>query len=174
MTILHPNIVSLMVALAFAVLANAVGAQPDHPVLLEDVVVTAERRERHVQRVPMSITALTEDDLEASAIENTFDLQYHTPGLVFKTNTVLGQPYIRGVGSDLISVGADPAVATFVDGVYQTRPVAAIQNLFDVERVEILKGPQGTLFGRNATGGAVHVISKEPTPDLEAEADLLQ
>jgi outer membrane receptor protein involved in Fe transport len=77
--------------------------------------------------------------------------------------SVFSQPYIRGIGSDLLSIGADPAVATFVDGVYQSRAVEAYQHLFDVERVEILKGPQGTLYGCNATGGAVHIISKPLT-----------
>ena len=76
------------------------------------------------------------EELDASAIENTFDLQYRVPGFVFKSNAVINQPYIRGIGSDLLSIGTDPAVATFVDGVYQSRAVAAYQQLFDVERVE--------------------------------------
>ena len=86
---------------------------------LEEVVVTAERRERNPQRVPLSLTVLSGAELDAASIENTFDLQYRVPGFEMKTNSLLGQPYIRGVGSDLITVGTDPAVATFVDAVGQ-------------------------------------------------------
>ena len=140
---------------------------------LEEVIVTAERRERNLQQVPISITALTGDDLDASVVENTIDLQYRTPGFVFKTNSIWGQPYIRGVGSDLITAGADPAVATFVDGVYQSRAYSALQDFFDVDRVEVVKGPQGTLYGRNATAGAINIISNEPQPEFGARGDIL-
>lgn len=164
---------AFVIAVVVCSLASPAEAENGDVIILDEVVVSAERHKRNLMRVPLSITALSDLELDASAIENTFDLQYRVPGFIFKTNSVLSQPYIRGIGNDLLSVGADPAVATFVDGVYQARSVAGFQHLFDVERVEILKGPQGTLYGRNATGGAVHIISKPPTAAFEAEADAL-
>lgn len=158
-------------ALACAVVGGPAAAQ-DSP-RLEEIIVTAERREVDIQRAPLSVAALTGAQLDASTIQSTIDLQYRMTGFVFKTNTVLGQPYIRGVGSDIISAGADASVATFVDDVYQSRAVASIQEFFDLDRVEIVKGPQSTLFGRNVTGGAVRVFSKRPQPELAAEADVL-
>ncbi len=129
--------------------------------------VTAPRREAPEERTPISIGVFSEEDLEDAGATDTRDLQRIEPSVHFKTNTVLGQPSIRGVGSDLISVGADPSVATFVDDVVRTRPAAAIQDLFDVDRVEVVKGPLGTLFGRNATGGAIRIFSKRPGPERE-------
>jgi iron complex outermembrane receptor protein len=152
-------------------------ALPGTPALaqerLEEVIVTAERREVDIQKTPLSIVALSGDDLDSSTIQSTIDLQYRTTGFVFKTNTVLGQPYIRGVGSDIISAAADASVATFVDDVYQTRATASIVEFYDLDRVELIKGPQSTLFGRNVTGGAVRLFSKRPQPEFEASGDLL-
>ena len=141
--------------------------------VLEEVIVTAERRPANLQRVPIAITALTGDQLSNSLINDTMELQFHVPGYVFKTNSVLGQPYIRGVGSDVITAGAESSVAFFVDNVYQTRAASTLQNFYDIERVEVVKGPQGTLFGRNATGGAVHIITNKPVNDFEAKAELV-
>lgn len=142
------------------------------PLEMQKIIVTAQKQEEDIQEVPISITALSGRELDASRAENTLDLQYRTPGFVFKTNSVLGQPYIRGVGSDLITAGADPAVATYVDGVYLARAYSALQDFYDVERVEVMKGPQGTLFGRNATAGVVHIISRTPAPQLSVESDV--
>lgn len=153
-------------ALVFA--APALAADPP-----EDIIVTAERRERPLEKAPLSLAVFSGEGLDESGIQTTLDLPLRIPGMVFTTNTVLGQPYIRGVGSDIISVGAENSVATFVDGVYRARPLAALQDFYDVERVEVLKGPQGTLFGRNATGGAIHLHSKDPAPELAGGADFL-
>ena len=104
--------------------------------MVEETIVTAERREANVQRVPISISVLASDQLSDSVVTDTMDLQFHVPGYVFKTNTVLGQPYLRGVGSDLITAGAESSVALYVDGVYQTRAANTLLDLYDVERVE--------------------------------------
>ncbi len=138
----------------------------------EEIVVTAERRERPLAHAPLSAVVASGADLRRSGIESSQDLPFRTPGLAFSTNTVLGQPYLRGVGSDLITAGAESSVATLVDGVYRTRPVASIQEFFDVERVEVLMGPQGALFGRNATGGLIHVVTRDPEPGVAAEGDV--
>ena len=109
--------------------------------------------------------------LEQTSISQTDALPFRIPGMVYKSITMAGQVYIRGIGNDWLSIGVDPSVATWVDGVYQARAAGAFQDLYDVERVEVLKGPQGTLFGRNTTGGVVHIIHKEPTPEFEAQID---
>jgi iron complex outermembrane receptor protein len=157
-------IVATLLCIAIPALAD------DRP---EEIVVTAERRETPLQEAPLSLAIVSGEGLDESGIETTLDLPLRIPGMVFTTNSVLGQPYIRGVGSDIISVGGEASVATFVDGVYRARPLAALQDFYDIERVEVLKGPQGTLFGRNATGGAIHVLSKDPEPELVAGGDLL-
>ncbi len=147
-------------AAALAMMANDARAQA-----LEEIVVTAQRRAESVQDVPLSITAFSGAALERSGINDTFELQFNTPGLVLSTNKSQGQPYIRGIGTDILTVGTDSSVATNVDGVYQTRNNASIQEFFDVERVEVVKGPQGTLYGRNATGGAINLVTRRPTTE---------
>lgn len=137
-------------------------ATEDSVAALQEVVVTAERREADLQKVPISIIAVSGADLQRSGVKSTVDLQTLTPGLVFTTNAVDGQPYLRGVGSDILNIGTDGSVAVHLDGVYQSRPSSAIQDFLDVRRVEVVKGPQGTLYGRNATGGAINIITNDP------------
>lgn len=141
--------------------------------VLDEVIATAERHPENLQKTPLTVMVVSGAELDASGVESTLDLQLRVPGFVFSTNTVLGQPYIRGIGSDLISAGAEASVATFVDGVYQTRAALALQDFFDVERIEVIKGPQGTLYGRNSTGGAIAIITKDPAEELALESDLL-
>ncbi|MFT5501170.1 MAG: iron complex outermembrane receptor protein [Woeseiaceae bacterium] len=140
--------------------------------VLDEVIVTAERRAVNLQHVPIAITVLTGDELEKSLVHDTMEMQFHVPGYVFKTNSIRGQPYIRGVGSDVITVGAESSVAYFQDGIYLPRASSALHHFYDVERVEVIKGPQGTLFGRNATGGAVHIITRKPTDKFEMSGDI--
>jgi iron complex outermembrane receptor protein len=138
---------------------------------IETIVVTAERREKPLESLPMSADVALGEDLDASGVTSTPDLPFRVPAMVFTTRGPLGQPYIRGVGSDLDSPAADASIATFVDGVYQARAAAATQDFYDVERIEVLKGPQGTLFGRNSTGGAIRVFTKEPQDEFEVGGD---
>ena len=140
--------------------------------VLEEVVVTAERREANLQKVAIAVTALSGADLERSVVRSTVELQTLTPGLVVTTNGPYGQPYVRGVGTDIINVGSDGSIAVHVDGVYQTRATASIQDFLDVARVEVLKGPQGTLYGRNATGGAINIYTNDPTYEFSAKGNL--
>ncbi len=141
-------------------------------VALEEVVVTAEKRTQNLQDVPASVTAFTPEALAQSHIDDTVALQLLTPGLLVTTNGDDGQPYIRGIGSGIINPGTDPPVAIFIDGAYQPRPISAISEFFDDARVEVLKGPQGTLYGRNATGGAISIITQDPTQEFGGDADL--
>lgn len=129
---------------------------------IDDIVVTATRRSESAQNISTNVAAFTADGLAAANITNSVDLQQHVPGLIFSTNGSFGQPYIRGIGSDIINPGADSPVATYIDGAYQTRQTASVVDFFDDERVEVLKGPQGALYGRNATGGALNIITAKP------------
>lgn len=136
---------------------------------LEEIVVTAERRETNIQDTPLSIQAMSGELLDEAGVKSTLDLQFVSPGLLVSTNTASAQIFIRGVGSNF---GGGQSVAVHVDGIYQVTAATALQDFLDVERVEVLKGPQGTLYGRNATAGVVNIISKRPTQRLEAEAVL--
>jgi iron complex outermembrane receptor protein len=129
---------------------------------LEEVVVTAQRRAEDLQTVPIALTALSAQALASQGITDTQKLELVTPGLVFSTFNGAGQPYVRGIGADQLSVGGASAVAIYVDGVYRPTVYALNQDFFDVERVEVLKGPQGTLYGRNTTGGAINILTRDP------------
>lgn len=140
---------------------------------IETVTVTASKRTTDLQSTPMAISVLSGDQLDAQQINTTNDLQLHVPGFVMSTNVIQGEAYIRGIGTDISSISADPSVAFMIDGVYLPRLSTSLQDLYDVERVEVLKGPQGTLYGRDATGGVVNIITKLPSDTLEADADAL-
>jgi iron complex outermembrane receptor protein len=139
---------------------------------LETITVTAERRSTDVQRTPMAITAVSGEQLQAKGIQNSLELQAVTPGLTFSENANFSEPYIRGVGTDITTPGANSSVATYVDGVYQAAPYMGVQQLAAVDRVEVLKGPQGTLYGRNATGGAINIVTRDPSQDFDADVDV--
>lgn len=138
---------------------------------LEELVVTAQKRTESIQDVPITINVLSGDQLKDNTINNTFDLQARIPGFVSTPVSAFGFLYLRGVGTDQQTVGLEPAVATHIDGVYFPRTASGFQELYDVKRIEVIKGPQGTLFGRNATGGVIHVHSNRPGRELEAYVD---
>lgn len=126
---------------------------------LEQMIVTAQKRSEDLQDVPLSIAAYTGDQLLEFGVHDTQALQAVTPGLVYNNTGSSAQPFLRGVGTRFAFAGLEPSVATYVDDRYLARAQASIFELADVERVEVLKGPQGTLYGRNATGGAVRVVT---------------
>ena len=132
---------------------------------LADIVVTAQRREQSLQSVPVSVQAFSDERLAASGIETTADLARVTPGLVVVRGVGLSSPFLRGIGSSSNGPGVENPVATYVDGVYYGSKAGAMSDLANVERVEVLKGPQGTLFGRNATGGLIQIITHDPSSD---------
>lgn len=138
----------------------------------EEVTVTAQRREEAERDVPLSVDVVEGDELDVAGIRSTRELEKRSSGLAVSTNAALGAPYIRGIGSEIIGIGGDSSVAVYVDDVYRARPVGALFDLFDVDRVEILKGPQGTLYGRNATGGTIRVINHKPVSGSSAEASI--
>jgi iron complex outermembrane recepter protein len=151
----------LMAGAGLAAMASSAWADT-----IETVVVTAEKRAEDVQTVPISLQVLTSDTLERSNITDVQELQFYTPSLsVSGVDTQSGTAnfIIRGVGTSAQGIGVDPAVAVYVDGAYMARSSALLQDFLDLDRVEVLMGPQGTLYGRNATGGAINYISKLPT-----------
>ena len=132
---------------------------------LEEIVVTAQKREENLSDVPLSVQAFSADALDARGVKSTMDLMKVTPGLDFGVQAGdFASVFLRGIGSEAW-LTSDPSVASYVDGVYYSFTPSLIQDLGGVERVEVLKGPQGTLFGRNAIAGAINVITKEPDFD---------
>lgn len=129
--------------------------------LLEEVLVTAQKREENIQDVPISVQAFGEERLDALGIFSQSDLQFVTPTLNVSNVMAFTTVYLRGVGTDAY-LTADPSVATYIDGIYLPIAVGLAQDFGVVERVEVLKGPQGTLFGRNTNGGALNIITRDP------------
>ena len=137
---------------------------------LEEVVVTAENRSVSAQRVPISLELVSGKTIQKQGVTDLLQLQNIAPSLNIVTNTIFNQINIRGVGSnDGANEMSDQAVTVGIDGEYLNRPVALNAAMFDLDRVEVLKGPQGTLYGRNATAGAVNIIAKKPTQNREVE-----
>ncbi len=141
---------------------------------LEEVVVTATKvGEVSAQDVPSAITVFGEKQLHDADLNNIEDLKPLTPGLNISRNGKATRLYLRGIGTNLDFIGSDPSVTVQVDGVYQSRGYTALDDFLDVERVEVLRGPQGTLYGRNSTGGTINIITKlpdaKPKTDVSAE-----
>jgi iron complex outermembrane recepter protein len=130
-----------------------------------EIIVTAQRRAESVQDVPIAITALSGDNLADAGILDTENLSTLTPGLLVQ-RSVVGQIRIRGIGNENYTIAGDPGVAVHSDGVYVARASAGLFDLYDINRIEVLRGPQGTLYGRNATGGVINVIPNAPTDDF--------
>ncbi len=131
--------------------------------VLETVVVTAQRRDERLVDVPISITALSAEDLLRSGVSSTPDLERVTPGLQLTFNGGYLQPAIRGVSSQGSNAGDSSNVAVYLDGVYVASQIGQLMDLPDVEQVQVLKGPQGTLYGQNATGGAIIISTVAPS-----------
>jgi iron complex outermembrane recepter protein len=150
-----------------------VSSAADQPTL-EEVVVTANRREESLQDVAMSVSAFTGDFLEQAGLTDLTDLADYTPSLKITPgqDSRSTSIRIRGIGSVGTNTGIDPSVGFFIDGVYQGRAGMSIGDLIDIERVEILRGPQGTLYGKNTAAGAISVISRKPQNEVEGQMEL--
>ncbi len=141
---------------------------------LEEVLVTARKREESLQATPISIAAYTDKELEYRQISSTDRLSDITPNLTFDSGSPssgsksAAQIFIRGIGQTDFTPVTDPGVGLYIDGVYMARSVGNVLNFLDVERIEILRGPQGTLFGRNTIGGAISIFSKRPNQEKDA------
>ncbi|HMC14336.1 MAG TPA: TonB-dependent receptor [Albitalea sp.] len=157
-------------------LIGATAAQADNgvpPEQLERVMITAEKRETVLEMTPDAITVLNGNRLQergSSALADVVDL---VPNVSFTSNRDTTQIFIRGIGNVFITAGGDPGVALYTDGAYISDMTSANSSLFDVQRVEVLRGPQGALYGRNATGGAMNIISNTPTSEFRAQVGVL-
>lgn len=137
-----------------------------------DIVVTAQKRSERLQDVPIAITALSAEGIESAGVTSTLELGKVTPGLVTAQASGFYNPYIRGIGSRVLGPGNEPTVANYIDGVYMIDKQGLLQGGFsDIESVQILRGPQGTLFGRNATAGAILVTTKGPSDEWRANVE---
>jgi iron complex outermembrane receptor protein len=178
---------ALLVAAYCVFVSSAAEAQraapeqvPDSPSTqnyLEDIIVTARRRPEPLQRVPVSVVALSKEDLESRSVTNLRTLQNFVPNVTFAPSQNVGEAaanvFIRGIGQEDFGVGAEGGVAFYVDGVYLPRSLGLLMNLTDVDRVEVLRGPQGTLYGKDSIGGAINVISTMPGADRERRAEVI-
>ncbi|MDG1390192.1 MAG: TonB-dependent receptor [Halioglobus sp.] len=138
---------------------------------LEEVIVTATKREQNLQDVSVAVTALSEDVLREAQIVSSEDLTQLVPSLNLQKGSNVRQTSfnIRGIGTQSFSTAVEPSVSTMLDGVVMGRSGQAFMRLLDIERVEVLRGPQGTLFGKNSTGGVVHLITQDPTDEFSGE-----
>jgi iron complex outermembrane receptor protein len=141
--------------------------------MLEQIVVTAAKTgAADIQSMPLAISAATDNELARLATRTIEQAVTLLPSVTFTQNSTFGQLSIRGIGTNLVLAGGDPSSAMYLDGVYLARPAMTFVDLLDLDRIEVLRGPQGTLYGRNAVGGALNLISKAPANDLEASARL--
>lgn len=150
----------LGVSLAPSVFADDTG------LTLEEIVVTAEARSESLQEVPVSVTAFTATDIQAAGVENTQDFINLTPNVTLDDSFTVGNTFVTIRGVAQIN-NADSPVAIVIDGVPQGNQKQFKQELFDIERIEVLRGPQGALYGRNAIGGAINIVSKQPGDEVE-------
>jgi iron complex outermembrane recepter protein len=148
--------------------ALAQAAAADESNGLEEIIVTAQKRSESLQSTPLAVSAFTSEALEQKQISGVAQLQFNVPSLVFAQLTGYSQLSLRGIGSDLTVTAGEPTVATFQDGVYLGQLFAQSVPSFDLERIEVLRGPQGTLYGRNSTGGTINYITKAPSHNFGA------
>ena len=165
---------AIAVALASSVWANSTLAEETverssgFNAIVEEVVVTARRREEGLQDAPIAISAYTGDSLDYRGITTLDEISRFAPSLTLENNPSFGGAsnsaaiYLRGVGQKEFLPTTEPGVGLYVDGVYIARSVGAILDLVDIERLEVLRGPQGTLFGRNTIGGAISITTLKP------------
>jgi iron complex outermembrane recepter protein len=160
---------SVIALLASTILTTPAFAQQNNDVVLEEIIVTAQKKSENIQNVPIAITAITGEQLESKGIRSLDEVAFRAPNLSFRnTSDIKLSPIsVRGVIANTGSAGQDPSVATYVDEIFLGSGAGANIAYYDLEAVEILRGPQGTLFGRNAIGGVINIRTRRPTFDTE-------
>ena len=157
---------------------SAQDEESERPTAIEEIIVTARKLEENLQDAPLSITALTTVNIDEQNIEDLSNLTGSVPNLVVDGSSGTGgsdfmaQIAIRGLGQIDDQILADPAVGVFIDGVYYARLAGAVMDVLDLERIEVLRGPQGTLFGKNTMGGAISLVSALPDENFDATFQL--
>jgi iron complex outermembrane receptor protein len=167
---------SASVAVLLGATGSAAAAEQDgdagSTAQVEEVLVTAQKRSENLQQVPIAITAITAKTLSSAATVNTEDLAQFVPGLLVGKTSAGGQTYLRGVGQGTGVPGAESPVATYLDGIYLGAPALGVFDLNNVSQIAVLKGPQGTLFGRNATGGLIQIVTNTPSSTPSGKLDV--
>ena len=163
---MHKKNLAMAVAASLGTLAAAGSAIAQETTVFEPVIVTAQKREQNIYEVPVAISAFTADTIEKQGISNLTDIGKFVPNLNVTEfsagHTSSANPFIRGIGLQDHLITTDPGVGVYVDGVYLGRQVGQNWSLANVERVEVLRGPQGTLYGRNSIGGAINIVTVKP------------
>lgn len=171
---LHISVFPLVIAAATGYVAPAL-AQEQRSAGLEEIVVTAQRREESLQNTPIAISAFTEARLKDMGVFGVVHVGDFTPNVTMErqptSNADMGIS-IRGVGTSETSLLADPKVGVYIDGIYLSRTIGSVFDVIDLERIEVLRGTQGTLFGKNTTGGAINVTTKKPSGELAGRIDV--
>jgi len=163
-------------SLAIAYLSNTTVAAPRSAPVLEEVKVTARKREENLQDTPISVTAISSAQIEQARLLKVSDIEQRTPNLAIRAsdNGVSSalQAYLRGVGQFDFALTVDPGVGMYVDGIYLARTVGANFQLADIEQIQVLRGPQGTLFGKNTIGGAINVTTRKPSGETNFNGEV--
>jgi len=169
------RVITLLMSVSFVLPSYGQSTAKEVSVLMEEIVVTARKREESIQDTPIAVSAFSGASLEARGIERIDGIAAITPNMTFSNINTNGgggsnaSVYIRGVGQTDFIPSADPGVGLYVDGVYLARSIGAVLDLIDIERIEVLRGPQGTLFGRNTIGGAVAIHTIKPHSEFDAK-----
>ncbi|MHA3792643.1 TonB-dependent receptor [Sphingomonas sp. YL-JM2C] len=163
--------IASLAALGWAGAAQAQSAAAQDPAL-DEIIVTAQKRSESVQDVPLAVSAVGGATLDRLGVGNPLQLGATVPNFNLQTNSGVTYIYLRGVGNNFLGLGIDSNVAYHANGVYIARPRAQVSSYFDVDRIEVVRGPQGDLYGRNATGGSINVITRKPTDAFSANATL--
>lgn len=150
--------------------ASAQAAASGDGARLDEIIVTAQKRSENLQDVPIAVSAVSSEQIQSLNIKTARDLGNVVPGLIYSQAGGTTQTFLRGIGTTITQVNADPSVATYIDGVYISLSTVTAINLADIASVEVLKGPQGTLYGRNATGGAISLTTRSPRDKFEGSA----
>ncbi|MCK9564127.1 MAG: TonB-dependent receptor, partial [Bacteroidales bacterium] len=165
-----------LLPVAIAAIGGTALAQPSQEAprftALEEIIVTAQRRQESLQEVPIAVVALTADALEQRGVADTIALPEAVPSVKYTSSGPSGIFFIRGVGNSNAGLGEEGANAFYVDGVFMPDLFQSVLMFNNIDRVEVLKGPQGTLFGRNSSGGLIHVITREPEHETRASLKL--
>lgn len=164
----------LLASSCLAVMASPAVAQdaPQDDVGLEEIVVTAQKREQNLQTVPVAVTALSSEAIANNRLADFSDLTRAAPSLTITqtTSSPNNSIILRGIGTFAFSIGVEPSVAVIIDDMPVVQQAQAFDNLADLERIEVLKGPQGTLFGKNSSAGVVNIVTKDPGQNFEGSA----
>ncbi|MCA6313005.1 TonB-dependent receptor plug domain-containing protein, partial [Phenylobacterium sp.] len=165
---------SAVAVVAGLMAAGAAQAQDTAPNYVDEVVVTAQLREQSLQDVPIVVTSVNAQQIQDAGIRDIKDLTIATPGLIVTSTSsaAVTTARIRGIGTVGDNAGLESSVGVVIDGVYRPRNGVAFTDLGEPDRIEVLKGPQGTLFGKNTTAGVINVITKRPTFNLSAASEV--